>query len=89
MKFISSSELLVFMNVSALSFKSLVMAGECPHRFSLCTSILLPSNNTYSHSPRSFSIHFDKLAVDFGRVIIFHIKKLNHQMHLTISGFGD
>jgi hypothetical protein len=37
----------------------------------------------------SFSIHFDKLAMDFGRANVFRVQKSNHRNHLTIvSGWN-
>jgi hypothetical protein len=37
----------------------------------------------------TFTIHLDKMAMDFGRANVFHVKKLNHGMHLTVGGISD
>lgn len=36
-----------------------------------------------------FPIHLNKLVMDFGGVNVFHIKKLNYGMHLTIGRIRD
>jgi hypothetical protein len=37
----------------------------------------------------TFTVLFDKLAMDFGRANDFRVQKSNHRMHLTIGGISE
>jgi hypothetical protein len=71
-----NSKLPVFMNMT-LSFKSSVVTDHT----SLCMSVLLPLSKwhhlcTFSFLHNTFPIHFNKLAMDFGRANVFSHYKI-------------
>jgi hypothetical protein len=78
---------------STLSLKSSVMTERCADQASLFTC---PSSikqmTPLSHNPQvhdTLPIHFNKLAMDFGRANVFCVQLSNHWMHLTTSEISD
>jgi hypothetical protein len=79
--------------LQTLSFNSSVMTDRCPDQASLfACPPSIKQMTPLSHNPHvydTFPIYFNKLAMDFGRVNVFHVQKSNHWMHFTISEISD
>jgi hypothetical protein len=90
-----NNELPVFTNVSIdpvfeiltvdrWASKLLFIVHTCPSPIKQTTPLM--------HIPLihdTLSIHFNKLAIDFGRENVFHVQKSNYRTYLTISRIND